>query len=195
MLGASDSHSLEIAVTPVSLPLISALESDVSIVPQSSQQSAIDTPSPLHRLAEARKTQDVSAANMARHLNCSVAEVYSQEKPTSDILLSRLYQWRDILDVPILELLVEPDDAIEDPIRSRAVLVRMMKTVRSILEHTKEKSTQWMAQTLFEQLLEIMPELREVTAWPTVGQSRETKDYGQAAYRRFDSNVEESLME
>ncbi|MDR1492363.1 MAG: hypothetical protein LBT05_06555 [Planctomycetaceae bacterium] len=194
MLGSSDSHSLEISVTPIPVPIVSALETDISIIPQN-QRPAIVTQKSLHRLAEIRKTQDVSAANMARRLNCTVAEVRSQEKTTSDILLSRLYQWREILDVPILELLVEPDDAIKDPIRSRAVLVRMMKTVRSILEHTKEKSTQWMAQTLFEQLIEIMPELREITAWPTVGQSREFKDYGQAAYRRFDGDVEESLIE
>jgi len=120
-------------------------------------------------------------------------DVRDQEKPTSDILLSQLYRWREILDVPVAELLIDPEDTLDDPIKSRASLVRVMKTVRSILENTHEKSIQRMAQTLFDQLVEIMPELKDVSAWPTVGQSREFKDYGQAIYRRFDPGVEQAM--
>jgi len=109
--------------------------------------------------------------------------------------LSLLYRWREILDVPVSELLIDPEDTLDDPIKSRASLVRVMKTVRSILETAREKSIQRMAQTLFDQLVEIMPELKDVAAWPTVGQSREWKDYGQAIYRRFDQSVDQSMME
>jgi len=132
---------------------------------------------------------------MARRLNRDAVDVREQEKPTSDMLLSQLYRWREILDIPISELLIAPDDALDDPIKSRAALVRVMKTVRSILETTHEKQTMRMAQTLFDQLVEIMPELQEVSAWPSVGQSREIKDYGQAVYRRFDPGVEQAMTE
>ena len=150
---------------------------------------------PLHRLAEVRKSQGVSIANLARRLNMDAIDVREQEKPTSDMMLSQLYRWREILDTPISELLIDPEDALDDPIKSRASLVRVMKTVRSILETTHEKQTKRMAQTLFDQLVEIMPELQEVPAWPSVGQSREFKDYGQAVYRRFDPGVEQAMTE
>jgi hypothetical protein len=123
------------------------------------------------------------------------SSVREQEKPTSDMMLSQLYRWREILDTPISELLIDPEDMLDDPIKSRASLVRVMKTVRSILEAAHEKPIQRMAQTLFDQLVEIMPELKDVPAWPTVGQSREFKDYGQAIYRRFDPGVEQAMTE
>ena len=150
---------------------------------------------PLHRLAEVRKAQGISIANMSRRLDMASIDVREQEKPTADMLLTQLYKWRDILDVPVSELLINPDDTLDDPIKSRASLVRVMKTVRSILETSREKQIKWLAQTLFDQLVEIMPELKEVSAWPSVGQSREFKDYGQAIYRRFDPGIEQSMVD
>ena len=154
-----------------------------------------DSRFPLHRLAEVRKNQGVSIANLARRLNMEAIDVRTQEKPTSDMPLSQLYRWREILDVPISELLIDPEDTLDDPIKSRASLVRIMKTVRSILEAAHEKPILRMTQTLFDQLVEIMPELKDVSAWPSVGQSREFKDYGQAIYRRFDPGIEQAMME
>lgn len=150
---------------------------------------------PLHRLGEVRKAQGVSVANVCRRLDMAALDVREQEKPTSDMLLTQLYKWRDILDVPVSELLVNPEDTLDDPIKSRASLVRVMKTVRSILETSHEKQVQWLAQTLFDQLVEIMPELRDVSAWPSVGQSREFKDYGQAIYRRFEPGIEQAITD
>jgi len=111
------------------------------------------------------------------------------------MFLTQLYKWRDILDVPVSELLINPEDTLDNPIKSRALLVRVMKTVRSILETSREKQIKWLAQTLFDQLVEIMPELKEVSSWPSVGQSREFKDYGQAIYRRFDPGIEQAMVD
>jgi len=195
-MSEQSSQFFEASALPIQVSFIPQIETGTTlpIVPQN-PQPVISPPKQLHRLAEVRKMEEISLANMARRLNMPIAEVRAQEKPTADILLSELYRWREVLDVPLSELFVEPADAIEDPIRSRAALVRVMKTVRSILETTKEKATLRMAQTLFDQLVEIMPELREITAWPSVGQSREFKDYGQALYRHFDSSVEQSMMD
>jgi transcriptional regulator with XRE-family HTH domain len=191
MLESTDAYS-----SAVPIPSL-AVSGQVFVPGQSQRQSRRDDDHrfPLHRLAEVRKNQGVSIANLARRLNMESVDVRSQEKPTSDMLLSQLYRWREILDVPVAELLIDPEDTLDDPIKSRASLVRVMKTVRSILEMTHEKPIQRMAQTLFDQLVEIMPELKDVSAWPTVGQSREFKDYGQAIYRRFDPGVEQAMTE
>lgn len=197
MLESNDSYlSAVSAASAVPIPPL-AVPGQIYASDDSQQQSSpvAHFPFPLHRLAEVRKSQGVSVVNMARRLNRETMDVRTQEKPTSDILLSQLYQWREILDVPVSELLIDPGDTLDDPIKSRASLVRVMKTVRSILEAAHEKPIQRMAQTLFDQLVEIMPELAEVSAWPSVGQSREFKDYGQAIYRRFDPGVEQAMTD
>jgi len=189
MLETTDSYTSVLPIPPLAIPNSTFTSGDVPLPPVG------DTGIPLHRLAEVRKSQGVSIANLARRLNMDALEVRNQEKPTSDLFLSLLYRWREILDVPVSELLIDPEDTLDDPIKSRASLVRVMKTVRSILETAREKAIQRMAQTLFDQLVEIMPELKDVAAWPTVGQSREVKDYGQAVYRRFDQSVEQAMLE
>ena len=191
MLESTNSYT---PVVPIS-PLVVSGPAYVSGNSQRQSSREAESPFPLHRLAEVRKTQGISIANLARRLNMEAIDVRIQEQPTSDMLLSQLYRWREILEVPISELLIDPEDTLDDPIKSRASLVRVMKTVRSILETAHEKPIQWMAQTLFDQLVEIMPELKEVAAWPSVGQSREFKDYGQAIYRRFTSDIEQAMTE
>ncbi len=190
MLESTDSYSSAVPIPPLAVSDSTFLSGESPL-----PVAGADFSRPLHRLAEVRKAQGVSIANMARRLNRSAVEIREQEKPDSDMLLSQLYQWREILDVPVSELLISPEETLDDPIRSRASLVRVMKTVRSILETTHEKQTKRMAQTLFDQLVEIMPELSEISAWPTVGQSREFKDYGQAIYRRFDHGVEQAMTD
>ncbi len=150
---------------------------------------------PLHRIGEVRRSQSLSLATVARRLHLEVAAARAAEMPQSDMLLSNLYQWRTILDVPVAELLIDPEELPSNPIRNRGQLLRMMKTVRTILESTQEQRTQILAQTLSDQMIELMPELVGVTSWPTIGQSREFKDYGQAVFRRFDSGLTSALEE
>ena len=191
MLESTDSYMSAVPIPPLAVP------GPIYLSEGSHQKNSGGTssPFPLHRLAEVRKNQGVSIANLARRLNMEAMDVRMQEKSNSDMLLSQLYRWREILDVPISELLIDPEDTLDDPIKSRASLVRVMKTVQSIIETAREKPIQRMAQTLFDQLIEIMPELKDVSAWPSVGQSREFKDYGQAIYRRFTSDVEQAMTE
>ena len=197
MLESTDSYSAAssaVPIPPLVLPEVT-LATGLAEKSLSQNEGKSNARLTLHRLTEVRKAQGVSIANLARRLNMDAIDVREQEKPTSDMLLSQLYRWREILDTPISELLIDPEDMLDDPIKSRASLVRIMKTVRSILETTHEKQTKRMAQTLFDQLVEIMPELKEVSAWPSIGQSREVKDFGQAVYRRFDPGVEQAMTE
>lgn len=150
---------------------------------------------PLHRLAVTRREQNISLARVARKLSLDAAEVQRQETETTDLPLSQLYRWRDILQVPVCELVIEPDEIPNNPIRNRSQLIKMMKTVRTIAETSKEEGIVILARLLIDQLVDLMPELQSVSAWPSVGQAREQRAPGQAALRRFDSMISRRLEE
>jgi transcriptional regulator with XRE-family HTH domain len=116
---------------------------------------------------------------VARRLHANLADVRSQEQATSDLSLHTLYQWAEALNVPVTELLFEPDSALSMPVMRRAQAIRMMKTARAILEHGTVRVRR-MAEMMINQLIEMMPELKEVEAWPAVG-SRRRGAVGRAA--------------
>lgn len=150
---------------------------------------------PLHRIEEVRKSQGISLNTVAKRFGVELSVAREMENPYRDISLEELYRWQKLLDVPLSELLLDPDDLPENPIRARGQLVRLMKTARSILENANDERLKILSQMLVDQLVEIMPELINITAWPSIGQSREFKDYGQAVYRRFDNGTAASLEE
>jgi hypothetical protein len=67
----------------------------------------------------------------------------------------------------------------------RARLIRLMKTAAAIRESVKSAGASRLATMLVEQLLEIMPELAEVSAWHSVGQRRSLDEYGRIVERRM----------
>jgi transcriptional regulator with XRE-family HTH domain len=146
-------------------------------------RSAADRP--LHRLGEARRREGVTRRTLARRLDISAGDVQDREQPSADMLLSELYRWQEALGVPLADLLDEPQGELCQPVRIRAQLVLLMKTVRSIQERASQTSVQRLAQVLNETLVEVMPELKETAAWPTVGPRRSQDDPGQAYYRRL----------
>jgi transcriptional regulator with XRE-family HTH domain len=139
----------------------------------------------LHRLGEVRQRERLTRGKVAKLLGISIREVEQQEQSSSDMLLSDLYRWRKALGVPVAELLNEPDGELSPPVQLRARLVRVMKTVRSIQERARQASVRRLAEMLVEQLVEVMPELKDTVAWPAVGQRRRTQDFGQAFFRGF----------
>lgn len=153
----------------------------------------IVAPPVLHRIAEVRLAQHLSLACLARRLGKEVAEIRELERSTTDMALSELYRISAALDVPVSELLVESTEAPSDPVRNRGRLLRIMKTARTIFERTQESRTGLLAQTLIDQLVDLMPELEDISSWPDIGQSREFKDYGVAVIRRFDAGVVSEL--
>jgi hypothetical protein len=94
-----------------------------------------------------------------------------------------LYQWQQALEVPIVDLLLDCHAPLSEPVLTRARLLRIMKTVRAIRETTKCVSIDRMACMLEQQLLEIMPELKDVAAWHSVGQRRSHDELGRTAER------------
>ncbi len=144
---------------------------------------------PLHRLGTVRRQQGVSRRMMARRLKTDMDSIAQQERESSDILLSTLYRWQEVLDVPVSELLVEPSDELSAPILKRAQMLRMMKTATAILERTNEVSVRRMAQMMVDQIVEIMPELEGIGPWHVVGQRRTLQELGMAAQRCLSQEV------
>jgi transcriptional regulator with XRE-family HTH domain len=137
--------------------------------------------SSLHRIATVRRQQGVSLRTAARHMGTDIRTVREQESSSSDIRLSELYKWQATLDVPIEDLLVEPEMQLSRPVLERARMLRLMKTVVAIRERSESAPVQRMAQTMIDQLVEIMPELEEVNGWHSVGQRRSMYEYGRIA--------------
>ena len=100
-----------------------------------------------------------------------------------------LHKWAKVLGLPVAELVEEPDDSLSTPLFNRARLVRVMKTAMAILERTGDPQTKRLAQTMVDQLMEIMPELRGVSAWHAVGKRRGLDELGIAAERSLSDEV------
>lgn len=138
---------------------------------------------PLHRIAEARRQQGISARSAARRLRTTMDQIRRQEDPLCDMALSDLYRWQRALQVPIAELLVDSESPLSEPVLTRARLLRVMKTVRAIKESAGTAPILRFATMLEQQLIEMMPELRDVDAWHSVGQRRSPSELGRAAER------------
>lgn len=148
-----------------------------------------------HRIAVVRRSQGVSRRTVARRMNLEPAEVRRQEDEDCDLPLSVLYKWQKALDVPLSELLVETECELSRPLRQRAQLVRLMKTALSLLEEAGAGPPRKAAQSLVKQLIEVMPELKDVTAWNAVGKRRRSNDLGVTALRRLSDDLFLEVME
>lgn len=143
----------------------------------------------LHRVASVRREQDVSIRTAASKLKCHVSEARMKEEETYDLRVSELLQWQRVLDVPLVDLLVEPDLELSNPVSKRAELLRAMKTAVAIKETVKCSRARRHTEMLLQQLVAIMPELENVLAWPSVGQRRDRNEFGKIAERSVDERL------
>jgi transcriptional regulator with XRE-family HTH domain len=134
-----------------------------------------------HRLAEVRQQQGVTLRNVARRLGVEISVVRRQEQEDCDVRISDLLGWQEVLEVPIAELLVEADSQLSGPVLERSRMVKLMKTAAAIREQTDGTATHRLANMLIGQILEIMPELQDVSPWHHAGQRRTLDDVGRAA--------------
>ncbi len=96
--------------------------------------------------------------------------------------------------MPIADLLVDLDAPISSPVLARARMLKVMKTVKAIGEATTNPSIGRMVTMLEEQLCEIMPELKDVSAWHSVGQRRTQDEMGRIAERPVSDNFARDAM-
>ena len=125
-----------------------------------------------HRVATVRKLEGMSAARAATRLGVPASHIHRLEDEHLDLPISLLYAWHRALEVPLSELMVGDDDGTPSAIWDRAKLLKAMKTVASIREVTDDPEIERMATNLRNELLQIMPELDEVKAWPRAGTPR-----------------------
>ncbi len=137
----------------------------------------------LHRISEVRQQQGVSLRSVARKMNLTMQQVRDQEEASSDLRVSDLLKWQEILEVPLADLLVDTQGPLSEPVNKRAGMLRIMKTTKAILESSKSASIKRLANMLVEQLVQLMPELAEVSAWHTVGQRRTQDEVGRIVER------------
>ncbi len=143
----------------------------------------------LHRLATVRRREGVQRRTVARHLGIGSREVRRQEDETSDLRISELTGWREVLGVPLAELLVDLDNEFSPPVQARAQLLRVMKTAKSILEKADHEQIRRFAQRMIDLLTEVMPELHDVGPWHNVGQRRTSDELGRIAIRPFSEDL------
>ena len=135
----------------------------------------------LHRIGHVRRQQGVTLRNVARRLGIALTVVRRQEQPDADLRLSDLHRWQQVLEVPVAELLVEGDGQLSGPVLERSRMVKLMKTAAALRDRTAGTPVGRIVEMLVEQILEIMPELSDVTPWHTVGQRRTLDELGRAA--------------
>ena len=145
-------------------------------------------PKRLHRVDLVRQRQGISLRTAARRMGEHATTLRDQEQPANDLTLKQLYAWQQVLDVPISDLLVEADGSLARPVLQRAQMLRLMKTAMAICEQSQSEPARRMAENMVNQLVEIMPELREIGAWPSVGQRRSQEEFGIAYERRLADN-------
>jgi transcriptional regulator with XRE-family HTH domain len=148
-------------------------------------RQASDQVKPLHRLQEIRNQQDISIRSLSRRMNVTASEVRMQEEPDFDLRLSTLYRWQQALGVPAAELLVEAGDGLSAPIQLRARLLRMMKTIATILDQPQSDRTTNLIANLKNDILEVMPEVEDVDRWHGSSSDR-SGDIAAAVLRQID---------
>ncbi len=147
-----------------------------------------DSPQPepkpsLHRIQAVRKQQGLSIRSVSRRTKVEPRVLRAEEEESSDLTLSALYRWQKALEVPVSDLLEESHEPVSRPVMERARMVKIMKTAAAIRERTESEPVYRMALMLIDQLLEIMPELADISPWHSVGQRRTTNEFGRITDR------------
>jgi len=136
------------------------------------RRSVVALPENLQRVGEARQQQGFSLRTIARRTGIDLRSLRSHEIPTTDMKLSELRAWQLALELPLVDLIEDDAQPLSSPVKDRANLVRIMKTVVAIKEAGGSPRLQRLAEMLFEQMVELMPELKEVGGWPQHGSRR-----------------------
>ena len=166
-----------------------AMPTDVIATGPDGQQSCPHQGPRMHRIRTVRLQQGASLRSVARQSGIDVRQLRLQEQESTDVRLSDLQKWQRALDVPLTELIVEPDSNLSQPIMERARMVKIMKTAAAIRERAESVKIQRMAQMLVEQLTEIMPELEDVNPWHEFGQRRGLEEYGRIVDRTIPDDM------
>ncbi len=148
----------------------------------------------LHRIREVRIAEGCSLGMVARRMNKEASILRNQELENTDLTLTDLYRWQAALNVPVHELLIEPERTLAEPIRTRASIIRMATTAKAILQTSTVRVTRCLAQDLLHQLIDMMPELKDLLpdlnyrrSWRELNTRGNSQSLGRTAERIIDS--------
>lgn len=130
----------------------------------------------LNRIREVRREQGVSSRRAAQLMGIPIEQLRHEEEESTDLRLSQVYEWQRLLEVPVSDLLVEPHAPLSAPVLRRAQLLRLMKSVQAVMERSTQPGVQRLAQTMVNQLIEIMPELKDVTPWHSLDRQTQNQN-------------------
>ena len=155
--------------------------SEAPVASSKETEQPTDENRPLHRIAEVRKLQGISIRSASRRMGIPMEQVRREERTDSNLTIEDLVRWQQALEVPMIDLLVDENAPLSTPVLARAKWLRIMKTVKALLETTESANVNRMARMLEDQVLEVMPELKDVSAWHSVGQRRTQDEVGRIA--------------
>jgi transcriptional regulator with XRE-family HTH domain len=115
----------------------------------------------LHRLATVRRAKGIPRRVLAERLGITVSELRAKEE-SADLSISTLCHWASKLEVPITELVVEPDESLAPTHLSQSQAARLMRVAARLRDRSRRRSIQRLAQTFVEQLTEILPALEQL---------------------------------
>jgi hypothetical protein len=133
-------------------------------------------PTPLHRIRDVRRREEMSVRTLARKLDRTVAIVKKMEHPDTDMRISCLRTVADAIGVPSSELLCDTDH--NESQRLRGLLVRVTKAIHSLRSFQGRRG-----QRLCESILALIDEelpTAEINELHAVGQRRSLDDIGRA---------------
>jgi transcriptional regulator with XRE-family HTH domain len=155
-----------------------------------SQPLPVPPPRPvLHRLAAVRREKGLSLQAMAARLRVDVETVRQQEQATSDLPLSILDRWRQALDVPLGELLIEASHPLALPPIPERKTAELLEAALAILKQTKQTGIRRMAHTLVDQLVELRPELKSLATQCGAGSGQLLDAQGQSVGHELPLDV------
>ena len=129
-----------------------------------------------HRLRTVREREGISLKTVSRRSHVGVPQLRQEEDETRDLTLSQLYVWQRALRVPISELMVDAEDSLDEKIRLRCAMLRLTRTAKTILRESRTATVRNLAQTMLNQIYEVMPEAAAMGPWNEVGQRRSPQD-------------------
>ena len=84
------------------------------------------------------------------------------KEESADLSIGTLCHWASVLNVPITELVVEPDECLAPTHLAQSQATRLMKVAAKLRDRSRRRSIQRLAQTFVEQLAEILPALEQL---------------------------------
>jgi len=112
----------------------------------------------LHRIREVRASKGVGIETVAAELGKSPATIVLEENPETDLRLSVLRQWSQVLDVSIGDLIIERPEYAGIPGLTSQRLKQLETTAEKLVEMTTDKATLTFARGLRHQIREFFEE-------------------------------------